>query len=602
MSLPLVVSHASIHAGAGEAIRPGVQGLAQITNKAAPNRMPEIGDILELLVRGFIPPNAADDYATQIGVALNTDQTNTNSYVFGPLASYADLWAAVFEERQKRPEGAELREIANRQVFSDLDMLPWLRKEGYYDSPSIRYVTNLRYDIPGPADLVRFSVRHVWEPDLLAGLGYNAEFPGAIIDAWHSFKGLDYSLFTGPFAASIDKLAGQQGYAAGLAAQYQEVLGEQPTWAKAYWWSHWVLPSPSQFFQMWIRLNPDRDRKWDGPEMVGTEFTYEQMLLGLRANDYPPMFRPLLAAINRPVPGIRYARDFRRNNVYNYQDLYNWALRQGYTPQDSLDIANDIEAAVAAQENKDVACKGCREVESLYETGIIDEPELLDFYQSLGMDVAQAQKRADLEDLRLKGMRARQVVSTIRSRYLSGELSDQQARGLLTQFGIVASRIDTYVSDWSMEKATRRKQASAQQNVKWACDGYLTVFDLGTRLTNLGYAADDVQLFQQQANDCNNARLARIQAQIAAAQAKSIRQLQQAARAQAAAFKSTQRQLASHGSPAQLRKWFCEGHITELEVFQRLNYLGWPDVDIGRLIGDCKQQSGSGSGSGTPGP
>src|SRR5262249_11462725 len=156
---------------------------------------------------------------------------------------------------KERPTVGELFEIVNRELQPDAQLDNRLQIYGYYDGPIRREIVNLRYDIPGPADLVRFSVRHVWEPDLLANIGYDEEFPGAVIDYWHAAKGLDYPLFTGPFKDYLDKALGEENATFALANRYAELGISEPTWARAYWWSHWVLPAPGQFFSMLIRLD-----------------------------------------------------------------------------------------------------------------------------------------------------------------------------------------------------------------------------------------------------------------------------------------------------------------------------------------------------------
>jgi hypothetical protein len=108
----------------------------------------------------------------------------------------------------------------------------------------------------------------------------------------------------------------------------------------------------------------------------------------------------------------------------------------------------------------------------------------------------------------------------------------------------------------------------------------------------LGYSRDDQSALVGEANAC----AANLQLQAVAAADKKAKQLaaeaytaQRRARQQ---MLEAQQALAKHGSPNQLRKWFCEGAIGETEVFSRLNFLGWPDTDITRLLSDCKQKAG----------
>jgi len=458
---------------------------------------------------------------------------------------------------------------------------------------------NLRYDIPGPSDLVRFSVRHVWEPDLLAALGYDKEFPGAVIDVWHAMKGLDYPLFTGgQFTDQLDKVGGE-GYAAKLAAKYALEGVSEPTWAKAYWWSHWVLPSPGQGYEMMFRLRPDRDPKYDPPEAVGQNFAFKDLELLLRANDYPKKFRPLLAAIAHRMPGVRFIRDFRKQGVYDFRAVLEWALRWGYSEQDALDIASDIERNVLATEEKKTSCRGCATCDQAFEVGILSRDDLAGCYVGYGLPEADAGKMADLADLKLRVKRHRELVTNLRKRFLKGTLASQDVRNLMQGAGIVQGRIDAYLADWQLEFEAGRKEISAAQAIKYACQGIVSEADLVTRLTNLGYPPDDISAMVIEKRICTSnlidqaaAKAARTQRQITADAYTNARRARQS-------LVEAQRYLASHGTPKNLHDWFCAGNIGEPEVYTRLNALGWPDVDITRFLSDCKsgkKPAGTGGG------
>lgn len=588
MSIPTLVAHAAVHAASHSTLRGPMSGVEQLINRLTPNELPSPGEIIELWVRGFIAGPDADNYLQQLGVAGNLAALEGGNTTLGEFQAYADLWQEIALARAEWPTTDEMRQIGNRNLWTDPLFAARLRRNGWVDGEAVSWETNLRYDIPGPADLVRFSVRHAWEPDLVGHFGYNDEFPGKIIDYWHGCKGLDYPLFTGPFAAQLEQAVGGPDNYSALVGSYIDAGVPEPTWASLYWWSHWVLPSPTQGYLMWQRLSPDRNRRWDAPEMEGVDFSFNDLKLLLRANDYPPYYRPLLAAISHPVPGIRFAREFYTTGVYSVSDLFDWAKRQGYADGDALDIARDISDAADAKANKPAACKLCGHFERAYEMGIIGETGYREALAGLGQTPEQVDQATAITQLDLSVARARQVVSVIRTRYLSGELTGDQAREQLISYGLVAPRVAQYMDDWQIERTTRRRTVSASQAVKWACQGLISLDDLNNRLVNLDYAPADIRNLTTEAVICQANLAAKAAAAAAQAQAKSQRAALQAVKAQQQALSQLRRQLASHGSPAQLRKWFCEGHIGDAEVFQRLEFLGWPSVDIYRFLGDCK--------------
>lgn len=587
MSIHSYVGHALMHT-ANQALEPGWTAAKYVTAYVAPLDLPSTDQILELAARGLIPETRAESALRIKGAAASFAGGPDATDPTGSHKSYVACWDALHRAKQHHPEGGELREVANRQLFDDADMLAYVHLEGFADDQERKWIANLRYDIPGPADLVRFSVRHCWEPDILARFGYADEFPGKIIDVWHAFKGLDYPLFTGPFEQQIAQITGDPNFPISFANQYWEATGSEPTWAQFYWYSHWVLPSPTQGYLMWQRLLPGRNPKWDGPEMLGVNFSYDDLKLLLRANDYPPFYRDKLAAISRPIPGIRYARSFLANGVYTEDDLFQWTQRQGYSRGDGNDITNAIANDVAKAANKATTCSQCKLVESAYQVGVISAADLETYYKQFGLTSEEASTRAGIVKLELSISRSRGVITSVRKRFLTGALSAGQAQDLLTSYGLVQQRVTEYVQDWQLELAGPRKQASTGQVMKWACNGYISGLELEARLTNMGYPPDEIVYLLEEAASC----AAALQTKAAAAQAKkqqqSINALKAQQKAAAQQIQMARKALSSHGTPTQLRKWFCEGHIGEMEVFQRLTFLGWPDCDIYRLIGDCK--------------
>lgn len=602
MSMPAIFGHALAHGGA-HSFCSVTNAVEQATGTVAPNGAPEIGDLIEAHQRGWISDvtltKGCMAHCAYVDPGEQFDTTGRLSL----FAGYRNMWNRVYDSKQELPGQVEYREIANRYFLTDQQMADSLQRWGYTDAALRDRVTNLRYDIPGPADLVRFSVRHCWEPDILARLGYADEFPGQIIDLWHAMKGLDYPLFTGPFESQFVTALGSGVAAEQLVQQYIAATGSEPTWARFYWYSHWVLPSPTQGYLMWQRLRPDRDVRWDGPEMIGQNFDFDSLNLLLRANDYPPYYRPLLAAISRPIPGVRYARQFAQNEVYNLDDLYQWTQRQGYSAGDGIDIANSLWADAQKAANKSTACKGCAAAIQAYEVGILDRDALVRQLVAWGATAQDAERQAAVADVDLGTRRAKEVVAAVRKQFLLGGLDDAGVGRTLLGYGIVAGRVAEYLADWQLELQFRAKQVAAGKVVKWACDGLISIDDLNRRLINMGYPDEDRAGLLAEAEQCAAQLAARAAAAQARQQQQQIRQQIQAQKQALAAVKALAQMLAGRATPKDLRKWFCEGLISSKEVYQRLAYLQWPVEDITRLIGDCKsgQKGGQGGGGATGG-
>ena len=592
MSFPTIVAHGLAHEGL-HALGVVGQAITYGTNAIAPIRMPEMDQLIHMTQRGWLDEVSLNGLAINQGVQINPLAGFSFGVVQSGPGGMEELWNRYYYATGELPSVHEYFTIANRNLYGDQVVADRLRKYGFLDPKLRDEVSLLRYDIPGPSDLVRFSVRHVFEPELIAKLGYDDEYNQAL-DVWHQFQGLNYEIWTGALRNYVNKWEVDNGFPAGYwESTYATWDVPEPTWARAYWWSHWVLPSPTFGYLALQRLRPTRDPTYDTPEMLGINFDLADLRLLLRANDYPPIYRDMMAALSRPIPGIRFAREFRTNGVYDYNALVEWALRQGYGDADAVDIATDIDQA--AQKKKAAAThgKGKAQVVEALCLGAIDGPGAQHQLENWGEDPATAALTVSIAQLGCDMNRLRRIVAATRKQFLSGQLDGNQALAQLNNAGVLPAPAQDYLAEWQVEKLTNVKQISAQKAVRWACDGFISLAELGTRLTNLGYATADVVNFEAEAQMCILSNAAKAAAKQQTASDKSARKLLECQRAAAENLRAARRALAAHGTPTQIRKWFCSGHIGTQEVYDRLTWLGWPDTDIARLISDCK--------SGTPG-
>jgi hypothetical protein len=603
MAIQNIIAHGLAHE-AMHLLPPVTNSLEYASNSVFPTEVPSVGELFHLAIHGWIDESALPGWCLLKGVSVNPAAGLQDAPPSATYGNFADIWNRVYYAHQELPTVTEYLKLSNRFLREDPEIVAGLRRWGYLGDETRKEVANLRYEIPTTADLVRFSIRHVFEPQQIVDFGFDDEF-NCTLDFWHKLQGLDYPIFTGPFAQQYAGFLGGCPPNQQVTAQsYQALDLEEPTWARAFWWAHWVLPSPSQGYLMWQRLNPARSGKWDAPEMKGVNFGFKELTQLLRGNDYPPKYRPLLAAISRPIPGLSFARNFRATKVYDFNDLLEWAKRQGYGPQDAQDIATSIDKQAKKQESKQTSCQACGLVDRLYKIGVIDSQQLQQYYTKFGLQPQEATDRAALLDLDLEGQRASKLVTTLRGQFLSGNLTVDQVRGSLNSIGISPGRATQYIDDWDLEKDGNIKHVQASKLVDWGCKGIISQAQLVRKLQNLGFATDEINGMVAESAICQLNMQAKALSS-AAKQAKQVQSdLEAAVRKQAQQFRETQRALAAHGSPTLLRKWYCEGAIAAPELTQRLRFLGWPDIDIARLVSDCKaqsKQSGSGPGGGGAG-
>lgn len=595
-----IVGHGLAHSGLGEIIKPFTAAVGYVTNSLAPIEVPTPHQLIHAHQRGWITSSILSQGGRLHGAQISAPEVSATGQLTLPSDPYAASWAGTYLATMEVPTVSELFEIANRWSWPDQKVADALQHNGFVFPPQRDRLANLRYEIPGPSDMVRFSVRHVFEPDLVKALGYDDEYRPAL-DVWHSFQGLNYPIWTGAMHDQVNIFEAQHNLPLDYFASLYVAQGvQEPTWARAYWWSHWVVPSPTQGYLMWQRLNPLRDPAFDGPEMRGLNFSYQDLELLLRANDYPPKWRALLAGISRPIPGVRFAREFRRNGVYDYKALVNWGMRQGYSPKDAKDIADDIEAWATKAAQAKFRAEGLAQIRQAYDLGLIDlqQAGVLAVQWGLDPDILGTFLAVLEQDHANK--RAAKVVAAIRKQFLTGKIDQLAARNLMIGYGVNANAINEYIADWQVEQVSHTRDIAAQKALLWACKGIISLAELQRRLANLGYDPADQQGMLVEAAECTANLAAKVAAQQVRAQEKAHKAQVALQRHACQVFQTARRQLASHGSPNQLRKWYCEGTVGAPEVFGRLRYLGWTDPDISRLLADCTK--GAVSPPPVPGP
>src|SRR5205807_2063816 len=82
----------------------------------------------------------------------------------------------------------------------------------------------------------------------------------------------------------------------------------EPTWAHAYWWSHWIIPPQTWAADARFRLDPARDTTLEPEWMQSISFTAQDYNDLLRMNDYPPYFRDKMFALSYVPPQLRFMR------------------------------------------------------------------------------------------------------------------------------------------------------------------------------------------------------------------------------------------------------------------------------------------------------
>lgn len=586
-SIPFAIAEAVAH-GAGHVISSGTTGahgpVGRISeykwNDLYRNLIPDAGEIMEAYRRGYLLLSDAQSALSKHGIAfwpVGGEGTGGYSDTEQLCASW---WKKIYLAHRKMPTDAEMLVLHNRGGLN-ADDLQWYWNRLGWEETSIRNLyQQLRYDIPGPSDLVRFSVRHVFEPDLIGRFGFNDEF-NPILDIWHHGHGQQYPIFTGPFRKMVDQVGQEFGESGdSLAALYQRAGLPEPSWARAYWWSHWVWPSPTQSYMFLQQLRPGRHAERFPNEQEHPVFTVDDLNYLLRGNDYPPSFRPLLRAISYRVPGFRQVRQMREQNVIDEDEHREMYQDMGYSPRDARMLETSDYRKIQQTQRRAVEQAARGQLEKAYEIGAIDDTEFFQRLTELGMSDDNARAVLLLAQSTARMHRYERVIRLLHRQYIRGQITRTDASQTLNNVGMDQQKIQDYLNEWDIELNGDVRLISAQKAVKWACAGIIDIPSMISRLRNLHYLDPDIQAWVAEAVQCVAGRVAKAAAERVRQERQRVRDLRRAITEGRADIRWNQSQLARHGTQEQLANWYWQNLIPLGAVVERLSNLGWPMPDI----------------------
>lgn len=197
-----------------------------------------------------------------------------------------DYWAAHWE----LPSVEELAQMLFRGELNETEFSNALKALDYAPTWRGKLATILK-PIPPLSDMIRFAVREVYSPELVASLGLDEGFPPEF-------------------------------------ATQAALHGMTPEYARQYWRAHWRLPSALQGYRMLWRglITP--------PQLDGL----------LKALDYSPTWRTRLAAIAHLVPGRVDLRRMFAHDILTRAQVLEGYQKIGYTPADAEFLTQLAEA------------------------------------------------------------------------------------------------------------------------------------------------------------------------------------------------------------------------------------------------------------------
>lgn len=489
---------------------------------------------------------------------------------------YDDSAVARMRDHSIFPSESTILALWLRGMLDEQEVISYLTAIGYRDDFTRQRIMELAKVIPPPSEIIRFAVREVWDQETVERWGYDEEFPYQLA---HWLK--------------------KQGYSWG------ETLINPATgtpefvdWPTAYWRAHWTIMSPSQAYQAYRRLRPERIQRYQETFPGVRAFELRDLNTVLKVGDYPPAMRQWLGAISSQ-PLRMY--NIRRALIAEVRDR-EWTLQQlldnGYIPEDASTM---IDIWLADEQRRKNLWKDrlrqrsvtatYQEILAGYADGFVDRTTAFQRIQALEADSGQILQALDLIDSRLLRQHLKDMLRALRRDYLSGSMSDAETILQLRSLNLTPAASNRYLARWQALRSVERRTATTAQILAWVRDGLMPAAVATTRLLNLGWVQGDALIAVQDAVSHANqseARAAAAQGRQVATQAK---QLESAAKTAEQALKSAQNQLARLTPRSVVQAWWKKGIVGSPWVVNRLSAMGYPIDEIRRYLAQWGDES-----------
>lgn len=415
--------------------------------------------------------------------------------------------------------------------------------------------------MPTPSDLVNFSVRDVWQEDVVRRFGYDEEFPPEF-QYWMRQQGFDWGEAVPLGGGAVSPVV---------------------PWPQIYWRAHWRALSPEQAFVLHQRFrgDPDNPITWSVPGI--RPFTEADVDTVLKIADYPPAMRGHLRSVSF-IP-LRLI-DIRNAVKKGRKDLL-WAkekfLDRGNSPENATFLAESAIFDKADDEIKkmEVEFKGgkrrmARETLRQYRNGYLSAAQARANLVSVGWIDEVITMYLTSEIMSLQNQTLEETTRRVKNDWMNGRTTEPEARARLAVVNVRRDWIDQLITRWRNERGEYRIMAAAAKVIKWYKLGLLSRQNAILRLQNLGWYNPDIILQLQEADYEVASAQARLHQQEDKRRTQAAKDLELSLRGLNTVQHQVQSELRRITPVATLRTWLKKELITVDEFVRRMTLQGYP--------------------------
>ena len=365
----------------------------------------------------------------------------------------------MLELSRVRPDTFQALDLWRRGDWDDERLDEELKLQGW-TGDYVQALKVLAYPIPGPSDLVRFSVRDVFTPEVVERFGLFDDLPPRFVE--------------------VAKQAG---------------ISEE--WATAYWGAHWALPSIGQGFNMFHRTldeSPDPDADTillpDGSSVqnvIGSE-TLDMLM---RTADITPYWRDKLKAISYTRLTRVDVRRAHKIGILSESDVYRSYKDLGYTDKDADTLTKFVLAYNSKADDDGLELERDltkSDILGAYIDRILTRNETNHYLTQLGYtdeDVQLLIRRVDVQEERTAH---KETINNILAEGLSGAITLDDAQDRLDSINATALEKGKVIDRLERELAVRTRRPTLAQLQEFYSIGFLAGAELVSQLELEGFS------------------------------------------------------------------------------------------------------------------
>ncbi len=578
---------------AGGVFGPMQRDLSYTMNMLNPNHLPSPDAIIAAYQRGFLDRDQARGFLAVHGVQFSPVGDIPAPQRFAAQAGGADIpfaaaWTGVAKLGQSWISPEETLVCLNRGIYSLREARDNLTRLGMLDDAQAAKYMSLRFQIPGASDLISFAVKEAWDANVIQRFRYLDEFPPEF-QFWMERQGFGGDART---EAQLDQGA------------------PRITWPQIYWATHWQNVSPTQAYEMFQRLRPERIDLYRRTLPHVQPFTAEDLEAILKVNDYAPPFRDQLAAIAYNKPRLVDIQRFYKLGLIDAREVNALHLDYGYPPHLAEMRTRFVVESAATDELKKLKPNPVKAILKSYGQGQLTRTQAaLQIYRFAVAGTAGAREfgqmppaaqlqlvesigpvQAILAQFELEQHNAQidRFLKRIKRRYQRGMLSRLETRVRLGGEGFQPSAIDDLMNEWDQELQSGKLLASTAMIRRWVLKQILPVTVAETWLSNLGWRDPEIQAIMVELQRDLSQEFARAQEKMArTAQQRQAALARQAKAAQQERNRVVQKMLMTM-SPQRAHRYYVRGIIQESELRQALQKFDFTGTALENAVKDAK--------------